>query len=175
MFQGMPYFHLKYGFFTAAGSALLRFILTERDKKNLWSIGPLLRLHTLCTQTAFPGCFWILTNDYIIQFLGSTSSAQAILYLKTDIWTQILLSSGTWSRIMWIRILVCSSSDNSKRSEQTPVNDRLDKSSDSVNSDAWWKPVYMMYALNPFVQCRKLAQNLVASLVHEKCWWSWIG
>lgn len=34
---------------------------------------------------------------------------------------------------MWIQIPICSLSDNSKRSEQIPVYDRLDKSSDSVN------------------------------------------
>lgn len=139
MFQGMPYFSLKYCFYTAAGSALLRFILTER-KKNRWSIGPFLKEYIHCSQqTAFPGCFWILTNDYIIQFLGSTSSAQAILYLKTDVWIQILPNSDMCVWIMWIQIPICSLSDNSKRSEQTPVNDRLDKSSGSLNRQGLMK------------------------------------
>lgn len=41
--------HLKHCFFTAAGSALLRFILTERKKKSLkyWSLSQ--RVHTLFT------------------------------------------------------------------------------------------------------------------------------
>jgi len=36
MFQGMPYFSLKYCFFTAAGSALLRLLL--REEKNIFEV-----------------------------------------------------------------------------------------------------------------------------------------
>lgn len=146
----MPYFSLKYCFFTAAGSALLRFILAER--KTLWSIGPFLKEYIHCSQqTTLPSCFCILTNDDTISFVAATSSAQAILYLKADILINILPNSDTWIWITWIQIPTCPLS-NIKRSEQTLVYDRLDTLSDSVSSKAWWEPVCTMWALNPFLQ-----------------------
>lgn len=138
MFQGMPYFSLKYCFFTAAGSALLRFILTERKKKYLWSIGPFLKEYIHCsTQTAFLGCFWILTNYYIIQFLGSTCSAQAILYLKPDVWIQILPNSDVCIWITWILSVHCQTTAKGQKRLQC-MTDQTSHQTVLIGK-VWWK------------------------------------